>query len=159
MLDFNEMNNNKREQTSLLYKIIRVLLITLSGIIMLNYLIGIVSYITSGPSVTLFDDLTREFILQVLLMGTGLFFLIIAWFRHISYGIVSLIFIIMYCAYSSLLAGEIVLGFLSIAMAIDSIGFILLGFIKRYQSKKEYNVYAAPLADQYEGPNVFNFRI
>lgn len=131
----------------------------LSSIIMFYYILGIVSYITSGPSVTLIDDTTTEFVVQIILLGLGLFYLIIAWFRHISYSIVALVFIALYIIYTSVLHGVVMVGFLPIAMTCDAAGFIILGLIKKYRKKQGYNIYVEPIVDELEGPDIFNFRI
>lgn len=159
MIEFNEMHSSSKDQTSLVYKILKIFLMFLSGIIMFYYLVGIVSYVTSGPSATLFDDLTTEFVIQVILMGLGLFYLIVAWFRQISYSIVSIVFTVLYVIYTSLLSGGLVVSFLPIAMVLDAVGFIILGTAKKLRKRREYDVYASPVADEYEGPDIFNFRI
>jgi len=159
MIEMNRMHSEVKEETSLVYKISRGFLMLVSSILMLYFLVGIVRYITSGPSVTLLDDLTTDFIVQIILMGLGMFYLIVAWFRHISYGIVSLIFTFLYVGYSALLTANFSLGFLPIAMSLDAVGFIILGLVKKHKKKNEYNVYADPIVNEYQGPNVFNFRV
>lgn len=153
------MHGSNKKQTSLLYKILKVFLMFLSGIIMFYFLIGIVGYVTSGPSATLFDDLTTEFVIQIILLGLALFYLIVAWFRSISYSIVSIVFTLLYVLYTSMLAKEVVIGFLPIAMVFDAIGFIILGVSKKLRRSREYDVYATPMVDELEGPDIFNFRI
>ena len=159
MIEFNQMHDRKNNQTSLIYKILKGFLMFLSAIIMFYYLVGIVSYITSGPSATLVDDLSTEFVVQIVLLGLGLFYLIVAWFRSISYSIISIVFTMIYVFYTSLLANKLTLDFLSIAMVGDAAGFIVLGVSKKLRRSREYDVYASPIADDIEGPDIFNFRL
>jgi len=160
MIQFNEMHSGgDKKGNTLFYRVVRILLMIISGIMMFYYMLGVVNYLTSGPSITLLDDLTTEFVVQVVLLGLSLFYLIVAWFRHISYGIISLVFICIYSAYSSLLLESVTIGFVPISVASVATGFILLGIIKKHSEKKNFDLYAEPIIDEYEGPDIFNFRI
>lgn len=158
MFEINSTQNIEKD-TSLAYKVFKGFLIFLSGLIMVFYLVGVVNYVSSGPSATLFDDLTPEFLVLILCLGFSLLYLIIAWFRHISYAIVSIVFTGLYVLYSSLLNAQLTIGFLPIILVANAFGFIILGVVKKHKKKREFNIFAEPLADEYEGPDVFNFKV
>jgi len=163
MIELNQIHKQKKAAAPVYYRIIRGFLILLSSILMFYYLAGVVGYITSGPSASLFDDLTYDYIVVIVLLGLALFCLIVAWFRNISYGIVSLVFLFLYVLYmsfiSSPLSFQLVLGFLPIAIAVNAAGFITIGVLRRHGKSREFDINADAIADRYEGPDVFNFRM
>lgn len=163
MIELNQMDKSNKPQTPIYYRIIRGFLILLSSILMFYYLTGIVRYITSGPSTTLFDDITLDYAATIILLGLSLFCLIVAWFRNVSYGIVTLVFLALYVLYISLISSpiefELALGFLPIAIAVNAIGFIIIGILIKSRKRRQFDINAEAIADKYEGPDVFNFRI
>ena len=159
MIELYQKDNKDSKDKSLFYKIIRGLLMLFSGIMMFYYLLGIVNYILSGPSITLIDDLTTEFVVQTVLLGLGLFYLVLAWFKHIAYSMVAILFTFLYIIYSSIIQDDYTIGFLSIAMICDAVGFLILGLGRRYRKKKEFDINSEPLIDEIQGPDIFNFRV
>lgn len=163
MIELNQINNTNRIKAPVYYRVIRMFLILLSAILMLSYLSGVVSYITSGPSTTLLEDLTTDYVVTVILLGLALFSLIIAWFRNVSYGILALVFLSMYVIYVSFISSpldfQLMIDFLPIAISVNAVGFIIIGILRKHSKNREFDINAQGLVDGYEGPDVFNFRI
>lgn len=163
MIELNQIHTSNKIKEPIYYRAIRVFLMLLSAILMFSYLTGVMSYITSGPSTTLLDDLTTDYVVTIVLLGLALFSLIIAWFRNVSYGIVSLVFLMMYVIYVSFISSpldfQLMIDFLAIAISVNAVGFIIIGIIKRHSKNREFDINAQGLVDGYEGPDVFNFRI
>lgn len=163
MIELNQINNTNRIKAPVYYRVIRMFLILLSAILMLSYLSGVVSYITSGPSTTLLEDLTTDYVVTVILLGLALFSLIIAWFRNVSYGILALVFLSMYVIYISFISSpldfQLMIDFLPIAISVNAVGFIIIGILRKHSKNREFDINAQGLVDGYEGPDVFNFRI
>ncbi|MEX1377839.1 MAG: hypothetical protein AB1Z23_10280 [Eubacteriales bacterium] len=158
MFEINTIQNTG-DDSSLLYKVLKGFLICLSALIFLFYVAGIANYISSGPTATLLDDITLDFAVIILLLGFSLVYLVGAWFRHISYGIISIIFTGLYVLYLSIINGKLSVGFLPIILVVNAFGFIILGLVKKHKKKRDYNVFAEPIVDEYEGPDVFNFKV
>ena len=158
MFEINTIQNTG-DDSSLLYKVLKGFLISLSAVIFLLYVAGIANYISSGPTATLLDDITLDFVVIILLLGFSLVYLVGAWFRHISYGIISIIFTGLYVLYLSIINEKLIVGFLPIVLVVNAFGFIILGLVKKYKKKRDYNVFAEPIVDEYEGPDVFNFKV
>lgn len=154
-----EMHQEKKPSEPLYHKISKGFLIVLSGIIMFFYLQYAVAYILSGPSITLLDDLTWGFVAKTLLLGVSLFFLVMAWFRHILYGCLSLGFSLFFVVYLSIITKGIYVDFLSGMMLFCAVGFIVLGLVKNYRKKHTFDLYAERIEDNFNGPDIFNFRL
>lgn len=143
----------------LYHRVIKGSLIVVSAIAMLIYLIYAVYFVMSGPMETLLDDLNTQFVIQFFLIGTSIFFLVLAWFFHIPCGTISTVLTMGYVLYNSNINDVFTFNFLEGLLLFCGFAFVILGFVRNHRVKNEFDIYAEPIADDYDGPNAYDFRL